>query len=1368
MSTDGDHVESHSASSIHPPMPAVIPQVIPHNFPLPSAMNCRGDVAGNWEFFRQQWSDYEIATGLIHREETIRLATLRSAMGRDCLQIFLNLNLSDDDKKKIDRCLEALDNYFKPSRNVVYERYVFNTCVQTNDESVQSYVTRLRKLATSCEYGELTDDLIRDRLVIGLKHNGDKVRLLREKNLDLKKAIQMCTTSEVAAQQMKKIQSAEDNTEDVKKFDDKKKAHRRRRFKNAPEQPQKSNDKQTKSGAEPRAGFTCKYCGRQQRHVKRTECPAFGKTCSNCGKKGHFSSVCLITKKVNQFEDLETSSEDEACLNLETVSLVDTKARQWFTEIQFFKSPKDDFTTSLSCQLDTGATCNVLCLDDLSAITQLGDPPIQKSSVKLRLFGGSTMKPIGECDLQVKYHDTKQILKFQVVQDKCRPLLSAETCEKLQLIKFNSRLTNTVHQVCDEKPLTEEDLFSKYHDVFTGLGHIGNVKIVVDKNVTPVQHSPRRVPVALRKDVKKKIIELQEKGIIKKAEEPSEWISNMVVVAKPNKIRICLDPKDLNKAVQRPKFQMPTLEELLPELSKARIFSSFDAKDGFYQVSLDEESSKLTTFWTPLGRYRYLRMPFGISLAPEVFESTLQECLADLRGVKVIRDDILVVGYGATDAEAQSDHDRNVTRLLERARQVNLKLNKSKVKLRKTEVKFMGHVISNEGLKPDPDKVSAIKNMPKPTSNSEVQTLLGFVNYLSKFLPKLSDVSAPLRELTISRAKFTWARQHDEAFATIQQLVIQHPVLKFYNEEEEATIQTDASDKGLGAVLLQNGQPVAFASRTLSKTEQRYATIEKECLAIVFGCERFNQYLARREKIHIETDHKPLESIFRKSLLAAPCRLQRMLLRLQRYNLAVKYKPGSQMVLADHLSRAAQYETTVPKDSFQVFSVELERTNPMQALKISPERLEQLQRCTGQDESLQTLKTTILSGWPAQRDHAPVNIREYWNFRDELSVHNGILFKSSKVIIPRILRPEVMSKIHSSHLGIEACLRKARDSVFWPNMSGDVRDQVSQCSICAELQSKNPKEPMQSHQIPDRPWSRVAADQFKLHGKDYIVIVDFYSDFIEVKMLEENTSSAVIEFLKEQFSRHGLPDILVTDNGPQFTSQEFMQFTHSWEFVHVSSSPHHHKSNGKVEAAVKVAKSLFKKALKDNRDPWLALLDQRNTPTESLGSSPVQRLMSRRTRTLLPTATNLLYPKVPENVDQLLRLKRQKAKFYHDRSSRVLPEIEIGQDVRVAPLQKNDVWKSGTCVEKLSDRSYVVQTDADNHFVRRNRAFLKPAEKPAPPTPSSKPVVVSESQPSDHSSSPATVPDHKTISPTVKRTRTRIIKPPARLSDYTT
>ena len=164
----------------------------------------------------------------------------------------------------------------------------------------------------------------------------------------------------------------------------------------------------------------------------------------------------------------------------------------------------------------------------------------------------------------------------------------------------------------------------------------------------------------------------------------------------------------------------------------------------------------------------------------------------------------------------------------------------------------------------------------------------------------------------------------------------------------------------------------------------------------------------------------------------------------------------------------------------------------------------------------------------------------------------------------------------------------------------------------------------------------------------------------------------MVEFLKEQFSRYGIRDSLVTNNGPQFSSQEFRQFALDWEFVHVKSSPHYHKANGKVESAVKTAKSLIKKTLKDNRDPWLALLDQRNTPMESIGTSPAQRLISCRTRTLLLTATNLLYPKVPESVTEKLKLKRQKAKWYRDRSSRILPEIEIGQDVRIAPFLMSD------------------------------------------------------------------------------------------------
>ena len=247
--------------------------------------------------------------------------------------------------------------------------------------------------------------------------------------------------------------------------------------------------------------------------------------------------------------------------------------------------------------------------------------------------------------------------------------------------------------------------------------------------------------------------------------------------------------------------------------------------------------------------------------------------------------------------------------------------------------------------------------------------------------------------------------------------------------------------------------------------------------------------------------------------------------------------------LITYLSRTAQRETMKSEEPFQVFSLKLETLGPLLDLKITPERLEQLQRSTGQDDTLQILETTILTRWSLQKEEVPIKIREHWSYRDELTVHNGVLFKGSRVVIPPLLRPEVKSRIHSSHLAVEACLRKARNTVFWPSMNAEVRDQIKQCSICNEFQAKNQKLPMQSHKLPDHPWSRVATDQFKLHSKDYIALVDFYSDFIEVKKLEENTSSSVIEFFKEQLSRYGIPDTVVTDNGPQFSSQEIRHFT---------------------------------------------------------------------------------------------------------------------------------------------------------------------------------------------------------------------------------
>ena len=524
----------------------------------------------------------------------------------------------------------------------------------------------------------------------------------------------------------------------------------------------------------------------------------------------HFSKVCLSRKDsrgtVHFAEEANVDDYDseESILKVEEISAIKGHGKQMTSSITFLVD--DDEKVPLVCQLDTGSTCNVISYTDLVQLLQDGNPPLNVTKSKLKLFDGTFMQPVGVTTLTVVRRGKQYDLQFQVVESPNKPLLSAETCAQLGLLKVEIEPYEEVHSL-ESKILTEEQIIVNYRDVFEGLGHIGDTTIVNDPLVKPTQHSPRRVPIAIRDKVKEKLEDLESKGIVEKVTIPTEWISSMVVVTKPSKIRICLDPQDLNKAVIRPKYQMPTLDELLPKLSKAKVFTTLDVEDGFYQVGLDEQSILNPTFWTPFGRYKYLTLPFGINLAPEEFEGKLHEKLQGLPGVAVIRDDILVMGYGENEVEANRN-DENLARLLEQARKAILCLNSSKLNLRNIEVKFMGHLNTKDGLKPDLEKIKAVQQMPRPTSKKELLGLLGFVNYLSKFLPKLSEVVQPLSEMTTKEAKFTRSQQHETAIKEVRELVVKHPVLKYYDVQEPVVMQCDASRHGLGAALLQKGQPL--------------------------------------------------------------------------------------------------------------------------------------------------------------------------------------------------------------------------------------------------------------------------------------------------------------------------------------------------------------------------------------------------------------------------------------------------------------------------------------------------------------------------------------------------------------------------------
>ena len=338
----------------------------------------------------------------------------------------------------------------------------------------------------------------------------------------------------------------------------------------------------------------------------------------------------------------------------------------------------------------------------------------------------------------------------------------------------------------------------------------------------------------------------------------------------------------------------------------------------------------------------------------------------DIEGVEVVVDDILV--WGTNEAK----HDSRLIKVLDRARLRNLKLNKTKCQFKKQEIAYLGHVLTKDGLKPDPKKTQAISEMIPPMSREALKRFLGMLTYLAKFIPNLSQTAAPLRALLEKDAEWQWHQEHLQSFSTLKHLASSAPVLAYFNPSQPVKLSVDASSKGPGAVLLQNNHPIAYASRALTDTQQRYAQIEKELFTVVFGCTKFHDYIYGMPNVEIESDHKPLEAILKKPLHQAPLRLQKMIMTSQKYSLNVTYWPGKELVLADILSRA--YIPECEESIEEEFDI-----NILQTLPISNTKLHQLKEETKKDPHLQKLASVIATGWPETKQQVPEKCLPYWS-----------------------------------------------------------------------------------------------------------------------------------------------------------------------------------------------------------------------------------------------------------------------------------------------------------------------------------------------------------------------------------------------------
>ena len=599
---------------------------------------------------------------------------------------------------------------------------------------------------------------------------------------------------------------------------------------------------------------------------------------------------------------------------------------------------------------------------------------------------------------------------------------------------------------------------------------------------------------------------------------------------------------------------IPTLEELTHRFAKATVYSRLDAKSGYWCVQLDNASQLYTTFNSPFRRYCFKRLPFGLETSQDVFQKAMDQILEGLPGVVSIADDIVVYGTN------EQDHDQNLHRLMQRARERGLVFNPTKCRIKEEEIPFFGNIYSKNRVRPDPVKVQAIAELKEPTNTTELQSFLGMITYLAPYIPKLSDHTAPLRKLLCKDSEFQWHHEQQSAFESLKHLICSADNLAYFDPSNPAVLQADASQEALGVALTQEGRPIAFASKSLTDTEKRYANIERELLACVFGALRFHTYLYGKPFL-IESDHRPLEMISRKNLTAAPARLQRMLLRLQRYDYQITYKPGKEMTLPDSLSR-------LPKGGQDA---EIDLNVKVCFVQFSTQKLNELREATITDPTLNLLMKYIVNGFPEKQRDIHSDVRCYWPFRDELSLENGIILKGEQTVIPESLRKCYLEMIHTVHQGINRCQQRARSCVYWPGMNQDIEDLISTCTPCQTHQASQQREPMEPlmPDVPNVPWNTIGTDLFTVNDQTYLIIADYYSKFPFVERLGKNLSSqSFADITSHIFSVFGAPANIISDNVPQFIGKPYQDMIRKYDINHISSSPLHPKLHGFIERMV--------------------------------------------------------------------------------------------------------------------------------------------------------------------------------------------------------
>lgn len=1203
-------------------------------------------------------------------------AHLLSAVGLPTYRLVRTLCSPDTpESKTFEELVQLLSAHLSPAPSRLVARWHFNQRQQREEEDVRVFMAAISDLAKHCAFGQMRDELLRDRLVCGIREGQVRSRLLEQPDsATLQQTLDLATQLERASKDSRQLQSH-----------------------------------QTVSNASPwinRVGafanntqpaFNCRSCGGS--HARHT-CRLRDAICRSCGKKGHVAKVCGATSRPtagtsvssHQQNLLGKSDKDEQCDTAETDPYCLFSAASGQSRVAPYIVDLRIDGVRVSMEVDTGASLTIIPQE--LYLAHLAHVPLVSSSINLHTYTRQALTVVGEAEVQVEFEGITASLPLLVVQHPGPALLGRNWLNQLPVH------WHKLHTVNHASIL---ELFPHLFESTLGTYRGEPVSIPIDNDATPRFYKPRPVPYAYRGKVDEELDRLQNAGVLRPVTR-SDWAAPVVPVLKADGgLRLCGDYKvTVNRASKVDRYPLPNISDLLCKLSGACIYSKIDLSQAFLQLPLHEDSQLLLAVNTHKGLFAPTRLPFGVNSAPSIFQRVIDGLLRSVeKNLLEHRDAVRLAGYQddiVVAGKTRASHDAALHAVLATISSQGLRLRRDKCVFGVQEIEYLGHRVSAEGIRPLEDKAAAIKNAATPANVAQLRSFLGAMEYYAAFIKNKSFIVHPLYALLRKGARWNWTKEHNVAFNKAKEALAGVDVLMAFDPAKPIVLSPDASQYGIGCVLkhsLPNGQEriIACASRTLSHAERNYSVLEKEALATIFGVKKFHLYLFGHH-FKITSDHKPLASLLSPSTPVSThtaSRIQRWSLTLGAYDFSWEYRPGHKNADADFFSRfpashGPDKVVPVPGDTVLLLSW----------LDSLPVTSRDVKRATHTDPILaQVLRWTML-GWPSS---TPRDFAVYFQRRLELSAEDGCLLWGARVVIPVSLRAAILDCLHDGHPGIVQAKSFARSYVWWPGLDADLERACRNCQQCQAVAHKPAAAPSHAWEWPQEPWSRLHVDYAgPFMGKMWLVVVDAHSKWLEVLPTNSTSTESTISRLRPLFAAEGIPNVIVTDNATSFTGDAFQRFCAINGITHRTSPPYHPASNGLAERAVQTFKSAMQRASGPLDSRLSAFLFRyRNTPHCTTGVSPAILLKKRPLKGRL----DLLRPDVRHRV-----MER-----HQNTSPSSTRRFGVGDRVWAANLQAagsgDGTWSPGTVQLVLGSVLYTIRLD-DGRVWSRHVDFLRP------------------------------------------------------------